>query len=45
MSDNTNTTLSFSDSVNHMADRAFQAMDMDMDPSIAAAIKACNSTI
>ncbi len=43
MSNNDNTTLSFSESVNHMADRAFQAMDMD--PNIAAAIKACNSII
>ena len=37
------TNLSFSESVNMMADRAFAAMDMD--PSIAAAIKACNSII
>ena len=43
MSNNNNKNLSFSESVNHMADRAFQAMDMD--PGIAAAIKACNSII
>ena len=43
MSNNENKSLSFSESVNHMADRAFQAMDMD--PGIAAAIKACNSII
>ncbi len=43
MSNNDSSTLSFSESVNHMADRAFLAMDMA--PDIAAAIKACNSTI
>ncbi len=43
MSNNDNRALSFSESVNHMADRAFQALDMD--PNIAAAIKACNSII
>ncbi|MCZ6503190.1 MAG: Glu/Leu/Phe/Val dehydrogenase [Gammaproteobacteria bacterium] len=43
MSNNNNKNLSFSESVNHMADRAFRAMDMD--PGIAAAIKACNSII
>ena len=43
MSNNDNSALSFSESVNHMADRAFRAMDMA--PDIAAAIKACNSTI
>jgi glutamate dehydrogenase (NAD(P)+) len=37
------TTLSFSQSVNHMADRAFKAIDMA--PDIAAAIKACASII
>ena len=35
--------MSFSDSVNHMADRAFAALDMD--PGIANAIKACNATL
>lgn len=43
MSESTKSTLSFSESVNRMADRAFAAMDMD--PNIAAAIKACNSII
>jgi glutamate dehydrogenase (NAD(P)+) len=43
MSKKDNQTLSFSQSVNHMADRAFQAMDMA--PDIAAAIKACSSII
>jgi hypothetical protein len=43
MSKKDNKTLSFSQSVNHMADRAFRAMDMA--PDIAAAIKACNSII
>ena len=43
MNNSKNKTLSFSQSVNHMADRAFQAMDME--PDIAVAIKACNSVI
>ncbi|MFQ5659313.1 MAG: Glu/Leu/Phe/Val dehydrogenase [Gammaproteobacteria bacterium] len=38
-----NKPLSFSDSVNSMADRAFAAMDLD--PGVAAAIKSCNSMI
>ncbi|MCG8378937.1 MAG: Glu/Leu/Phe/Val dehydrogenase [Proteobacteria bacterium] len=40
---NNNKTLSFSESVNFMADRAMSVLDID--PGIAAAIKACNSTI
>ncbi len=40
---NNNKQLSFSESVNHMADRAFKALDMDED--IAKAIKACNATL
>jgi glutamate dehydrogenase (NAD(P)+) len=44
MSNNTNKkTLSFSESVNHMADRAFKVMEMD--PGVSAAIKACDSII
>jgi glutamate dehydrogenase (NAD(P)+) len=43
MANNDHKALSFSESVNHMADRAFRAMDMD--PNIAAAIKACNAII
>ena len=35
--------FSFTDSVNHMADRAFAALDMD--PGVANAIKACDSII
>ncbi len=35
--------LSFSESVNHMADRAFTALGMESD--IANAIKACNATL
>ena len=35
--------ISFSQSVNHMVDRAFTALDMD--PGIANAIKTCNSTL
>lgn len=35
--------LSFTDSVNHMADRAFEVLDID--PGIAAAIKACSATL
>ena len=36
-------SFSFTDSVNHMADRAFEALDID--PGIAAAIKACTATL
>ena len=36
-------TLSFTDSVNHMADRAFEVLAID--PGIAAAIKACTATL
>ncbi len=43
MNNKNKTTLSFSESVNHMADRAFKVLDMDAD--IAAAIKACSSII
>ena len=39
----TKKTLSFSQSVNMMADRAFKVLDMD--PGIAAAIKSCDSII
>ncbi len=35
--------LSFTESVNHMADRAFEVLDID--PGIAAAIKACTATL
>ncbi len=35
--------LSFTDSVNHMADRAFEVLDID--PGIAAAVKACTATL
>ena len=38
-----NKSLSFCESVNHMADRAFKVMDMD--PGIADAIKACDAVI
>ena len=38
-----NLTLSFSESVNHMVDRAFAVLDMD--PGIASAIKACETII
>jgi glutamate dehydrogenase (NAD(P)+) len=40
---NNNKTLSFSESVNYMVDRALTVLDIDS--GIAAAIKACNSTI
>lgn len=40
---NKTTPLSFRDSVDMMADRAMQAMDLD--PGTAAAIKACNSVL
>lgn len=43
MSKNNNSTFSFSASVNHMADRAFEVLDMA--PDIATAIKACTSII
>lgn len=43
MSNSKNQTLSFSQSVDHMADRAFHALNMA--PDIAAVIKACSSTI
>ncbi|MCG8324872.1 MAG: Glu/Leu/Phe/Val dehydrogenase, partial [Thiotrichales bacterium] len=36
-------TLSFSESVNHMADRAFRVLNMEED--VASAIKACNATL
>ena len=36
-------TLSFSESVNHMADKAFAVMNMDL--GVASAIKACNATL
>ena len=36
-------SLSFSESVNHMADRALQVLDMD--PGVSGAIKACESII
>ncbi|MBL4783053.1 MAG: Glu/Leu/Phe/Val dehydrogenase [Porticoccaceae bacterium] len=36
-------SLSFTESVNHMADRAFQVLNID--PGIAAAIKACTATL
>jgi len=36
-------SLSFTESVNHMADRAFDVLDID--PGIAAAIKACTATL
>ncbi len=38
-----NKSLSFSESVDHMADRAFAVLDMD--PGVANAIKACDSII
>jgi glutamate dehydrogenase (NAD(P)+) len=37
------TTLSFSQSVNHMVERAFAVLDID--PGIANAIQACNSVL
>lgn len=40
---NKTSQLSFSESVNYMADRAFNALDLD--PGIANAIKACNATL
>ncbi len=43
MNNNNNKTLSFSESVNFMVDRAMAALDID--PGVAEAIKACNSTI
>ena len=43
MAHKNNKRLSFSESVNHMADRAFDVMDMD--PGIADAIKACDAVI
>ncbi len=36
-------SLSFTESVNHMADRAFDVLNID--PGIAAAIKACSATL
>jgi len=39
----TNTSYSFSESVNHMVDRAMTVIDME--PGIANAIKACDATI
>ena len=36
-------SMSFSDSVNHMVDRAFQVLDME--PGIANAMKACSAVI
>ena len=36
-------SLSFSESVDHMVDRAFAVLDMD--PGVANAIKACDSII
>lgn len=39
----TDTNLSFSESVNHMVDRAMTVIDME--PGIANAIKACDATI
>ena len=39
----TQKTLSFSQSVNMMADRAFKVLDMD--PGVAAAIKSCDSIL
>jgi len=38
-----NKSLSFSESVNYMADRALSALDVDA--GTAASIKSCNSTI
>ena len=35
--------LSFTESVNHMADRAFKVLDLDS--GIAAAIKSCTATL
>ncbi len=43
MSNNKNKSLSFSESVNFMVDRALTVLDVD--PGTSAAIKACNSTI
>ena len=43
MGKNNNKSLSFSESVNFMADRAMTALNID--PGIAKAIEACNSTI
>ncbi len=43
MGQNNNKSLSFSESVNFMVDRALTVLDIDQ--GIAAAIKACNSTI
>ena len=40
---NNNKSLSFSESVNFMVDRALTVLDID--PGIAAALKTCNSTI
>jgi glutamate dehydrogenase (NAD(P)+) len=41
--ENNNKSLSFSESVNFMVDRALTVLDID--PGISAALKACNSTI
>jgi len=38
-----NKSLSFSESVNHMVDRAFEVVDMD--PGVAIAVKSCESII
>ncbi|MCZ6802458.1 MAG: Glu/Leu/Phe/Val dehydrogenase [Proteobacteria bacterium] len=43
MEENNNKTLSFSESVNFMVDRALAVLKVD--PGISAAIKTCNSTI
>ncbi len=43
MAANKKTSLSFSESVDFMADRAFAVMDMD--PGVASAIKACDAII
>lgn len=43
MAHKNNKTLSFCESVNHMADRAFKVLDMDT--GIADAIKACDAVI
>ena len=43
MGQKNNKTLSFSESVNFMVDRALTVLDID--PGIAKAIKVCNSTI
>ncbi len=43
MSTNNAGQLSFTESVNHMADRAFDVLEID--PGIASAIKACSATL